>query len=50
MDDADEKSFQQALNMMIVVLNWLHLGQPRRLPRDTSMHQVVASKAAALSL
>lgn len=38
MDDADEKSFQQALNMMIVVLNWLHLGQPRRLPRDTSMH------------
>lgn len=38
MDDAGEKSFQQALNMMIVVLNWLHLGQPRRLPRDTSMH------------
>ena len=36
-----ERSFQQALNMMVVVLNWLQLGQPRRVPRDCNPYAVL---------
>ena len=36
-----ERNFQQALNLMVVVLNWLHLGQPRRLPRGFNPYAVL---------
>ena len=29
-----EQSFQRAINMMVITLNWLHLGGPRRIPSD----------------
>ena len=29
-----EQSFQRAINMMVITLNWLHLGGPRRTPSD----------------
>ncbi len=31
-----EKSFKHAINVMVVILNWLQLGQPRSLPKDFS--------------
>ena len=32
--EQQEKSFRRAINMMVIILNWLHLGQPRSVPRD----------------
>ncbi len=29
-----EKSFKRAINLVVIVLNWLHLGLPRHVPQD----------------
>ena len=32
--DKEEMSYRRAINLMVICLNWLHLGQPCRAPED----------------
>ena len=41
---AREKSFARALNLFVICMNWLHLGQPSKPPRDFNPYASLTSE------
>ena len=39
-----EKSFARALNLLVICMNWLHLGQPSKPPRDFNPYASLTSE------